>query len=147
MKPTLTWPIAPRAALRFIRRLLLPFVLHVAPSASAQIVTHGTIAAGGGGALLTGDQPAFQEIFRQRKDGAAGLEDFSVTRSDDAGLFRLEARLYPAEEDYRATARFEKFDAFSSRPVIGDFAPTTTARAGGFSPGIWPCRISTSRFT
>ncbi|MDO8540108.1 MAG: hypothetical protein Q7S40_06655 [Opitutaceae bacterium] len=78
----------------------------------AQVTIHGTIAAGGGGALLDGDEPAFQQRFRQRKDGYAGIEDFTVTRMSDTSLFRFEGRFIQGNDDHRLAARWEKFDAY-----------------------------------
>ncbi len=86
--------------------LLLPL------GTSAQTTLTGTVAVGGGAALLDGDQPAFQQRFRQRKDGFAGLEDLAVTRMSDTSLFRLEARFIEGNDDYRLAARWEKFDAY-----------------------------------
>lgn len=80
--------------------------------AEAQVVTSGTFAVSGTGVLLDGDQPAFQQRFRQRKDAFGGLENFSVAKTTDSSMFRFEARVIPGNEDYRLSTRWEKFDAF-----------------------------------
>lgn len=78
--------------------------------AAQAVVATGTIGVSAGGVLLDGDQPAFQQRFRQRKDAVAGLEEFSVTRADDTSMLRFEARVIPGNEDYRVGLRWEKFD-------------------------------------
>lgn len=85
--------------------------LLAAPFMSAQIVTSGTLAVAGGGALLDGDRPAYQQRMRQRKDGYGGIEDFTWSRTTDATILRVDARALPGNEDYRFTARWERFDA------------------------------------
>ena len=79
---------------------------------SAQIVTSGTIAVAGGGAFLDGDQPAFQQRMRQRKDGYGGIETFSWSRTTENDLLRFDARAMPGNEDYLFSARWEKFDGY-----------------------------------
>src|SRR5829696_9242572 len=77
---------------------------------AAEIETNGTIAFAAGGALLDGDRPAFQQRFRQKKDGYGGIENFTWSRTTDATLLRFDARIIPGNEDYQFTARWEKFD-------------------------------------
>ncbi len=91
---------------------LISILLAAGPTvASAQFVTSGTIAVSGGGALLEGDQPAFQQRLRQRKEGFGGIENFTAERTSEEALFRFEARVLPGNEDYRIAARWERFDA------------------------------------
>jgi hypothetical protein len=91
--------------------LLTGFTAAALP-APAQVVTGGTIAVGGGGALLDGNRPAFQQARRHAKDGYGGIEEFTWSRTTDASLLRIDARAIPGDEDYRLTVRGEKFDAF-----------------------------------
>ena len=83
-----------------------------APALHGQAVTTGTISVAAGGTLLDGDLPAFQQRLRQHKDGYGGVENYSLTRTDDNGFFRVDAKFMPGDEDYRLAARWEKFDAF-----------------------------------
>ncbi len=92
-------------------RVFLAFVGGAA-MASAQTTVSGTFGVGGGAALVDGNQPAFQQRMRQRKDGYAGLEEFSVTRTTNDTLFRIDARFMEGIDDYRLATRFERFDAF-----------------------------------
>jgi hypothetical protein len=78
----------------------------------AQVVTGGTIATAGGGAFLDGDQPAFQQRMRQRKDGYGGIENFSWSRTTENDMLRFDARAMPGNEDYLFSGRWEKFDGF-----------------------------------
>ena len=107
--------------------------LLAASSGFGQTVIHGTIGVAAGGALVDGDQPAFQERFRQRKDGYGGLEDFSLTRTTNDSLFRLTARAIPGNEDYQVSARWERFDAFYVQANYQQFR-TFYDGAGGFFP-------------
>lgn len=113
---------------------LLALVAFSPYHSSAQVVTSGTIAVGGGGSLLDGDRPAFQEYFRQKKDGYGGLEDFTVTRSADDSLFRFETRIIPGNEDYRAILRFEKFDAYYLEASYRQFRTFYDGSGGVFRP-------------
>ena len=79
---------------------------------SAQVVTNGTIAVAGGGAFLDGDQPAFQQRMRQRKDGYGGVENFSWSRTTENDLLCFDLRAMPGNEDYLFSGRWEKFDGF-----------------------------------
>jgi hypothetical protein len=120
----------------FISRLPVAMMfLVVGPLAvTAQVVTEGTLAVGGGASLVDGDRPAFQKFFRQKKDGFGGIEDFSVTRTTDASLFRFEARLIPGNEDYRLAARWEKFDAFYVATSFQSFRTFYDGAGGRFLP-------------
>ena len=94
----------------------LPSILFLAAAfalpASAQIVTEGTLAFGGGGTLLEGDRAAFQKALRQKKDGFAGIEDLTIGRLSDDYVVRFEARALPGNGDYRFAFQWEKTDAF-----------------------------------
>jgi hypothetical protein len=108
------WRSRLKAELRTIAVAILLF-----PTLSpAQTVITGTVAVGGGGALVDGDQPAYQQRFRQKKDGYGGLEEFNVSRTTDSTLFRFEAKFIEGNDDYRLAVRWEKFDAFY---VAADF--------------------------
>ena len=102
--------------------------------ASAQIVTSGTIAVGGGGALLDGDRPAFQENTRHNKEGYGGIENFTWSRTTDATLLRFDARAIPGDEDYQLTARWEKFDAFYVEANYKQFRTFYDGSGGRFLP-------------
>lgn len=96
-------------------RFHLPLLLGAASTAAAaasSITTEGTLAFGGGGALLDGNRPAWQRTFQHQKDGYGGLEDFTLTRRTPDTLFRVEARAVLGDADYRLAARWERFDAF-----------------------------------
>lgn len=123
------------AALRPARASALLSLLALAASpSSAQVVTSGTLAIGGGGALLDGDRPAFQEKFRQKKDGYGGLEDFTLSRITDASLLRFEAKIIPGNEDYRSSLRFEKFDAYYLQADYKQFRTFYDGSGGVFRP-------------
>ncbi|MBI5382956.1 MAG: hypothetical protein HZA31_13740 [Opitutae bacterium] len=125
---------APRGVTRpFI--LLGAFVVGslVAPL-TAQVTLSGTVATSAGGTLLNGDRPAFQEYFRQKKDGYGGLEDFTVTRATDDQLFRFEARVIPGNEEYRFAARWEKFDAYYIEANYLQFRTFYDGSGGLFRP-------------
>ncbi len=83
-----------------------------AVGAPAQVVAEGTLAFAAGGTLLDGDQPAFQKAYRQRKDGFAGIEEFSLTRLNDHHTFRFEARALPGNGDYRFALQWEQPGTF-----------------------------------
>lgn len=102
--------------------------------ALAQVVTSGTFAVAGGGTLLDGDRPAFQQRFQQKKDGYGGLENFTVSRTTDDSLFRFEARVVPGDEDYRLAARWEKFDAFYVQANYQQFRTFYDGSGGVFLP-------------
>src|SRR5687767_3944716 len=82
------------------------------PVLPALIVTSGTIAVAAGGAFLDGDQPAFQQRMRERKDGYGGIESFTWSRTTDNDSLRFDARAFPGSEDYLFSGRWEKFDAY-----------------------------------
>ncbi len=102
--------------------------------APAQIVTSGSIAVGGGGTLLDGDRPAFQQRFGQKKDGYGGIENFSWSRTTDSSLLRFEARVIPGSEDYRLAARYEKFDAFYVEANYKQFRTLYDGSGGRYLP-------------
>jgi hypothetical protein len=109
-------------------------VLALPSLAWAQTVINGTVAVSGGGAFLDGDRPAFQERFRQKKDGYGGLEDFSVTRSGENYLFRFDGRFIEGNDDYRLAARLEKFDAFYVATEYRSFRTFYDGSGGRFLP-------------
>ena len=122
-------------AFRSTARLgLIAAVLVGAASASAQVVLSGTVAVSGGATLLDGDRPAFQETFLQKKDGYGGLEDFTASRTTDASLFRFEARFVPGNDDYRLSARYEKFDAYYLEANYQSFRTYYDGSGGRFLP-------------
>ena len=100
----------------------------------AQVVTSGTIAVAGGGALLDGDQPAFQQRMRQRKDGYGGIEEFMWSRTTDDTLLRFDGRAMPGNEDYLFAARWEKFDAFYVEANYKQFRTFYDGSGGRFLP-------------
>ncbi len=112
MQPANFSPLKSPRVMIFTCRSLLVAGLLLPLLTSAQVVTEGTVAIGGGGALLEGSQAALQQRLRQRKDGFGGIENFSVTRTTDATLLRFDARLVPGDEDYRLAVRWERFDAY-----------------------------------
>lgn len=113
---------------------LIAAVLAGAASASAQVTLSGTVAVSGGATLLEGDRPAFQETFRQKKDGYGGLENFTASRTTDASLFRFEARFVPGNDDYRLSARYEKFDAYYLEANYQSFRTYYDGSGGRFLP-------------
>lgn len=116
-----------------LRPWLAAFAL--APAAAfAQVVVSGTVAVSGGGTLLDGDRPAFQEQFRQKKDGYGGVEDFALSRIGDDTLFRVEGRVLPGNADYRGSLRFEKFDAFYVQADYKRFRTFYDGSGGVFLP-------------
>lgn len=100
----------------------------------AQVVVSGTVAVAGGAALVEGNQPAFQQRFRQRKDGFAGLEELSVTRTTDDTLFRFDARFMQGTDDYRLAARFERFDGYYIEASYKSFRTFYDGSGGRFLP-------------
>ena len=85
----------------------------LAAVAPAQTTSSGSISVGGGGATsVDGNAATFQQRVRQSESGYGGLEEYTLTRTDDASLFRFEARAMPGDGDYRLLGRFEKYDAF-----------------------------------
>jgi hypothetical protein len=87
--------------------LLAPALLPAQPA-----TVSGTVSAGASGAFLDGDRPAFQELLRQRKTGAAGIEELRVTREAPDALFRFEATLMPGDDRYRFALRQERTRRF-----------------------------------
>ena len=115
--------------------MLCVLVLALLPGvAPAQVVVSGTLAAAGGISFVDGDQAAFQQRLRQRKHGYAGLEDFSVSRTSDTSLFRLEGRFMQGNEDYRLSARWEKFDAIYVEANYQQFRTFYDGSGGRFLP-------------
>ncbi|MBI4627014.1 MAG: hypothetical protein HY736_27800 [Verrucomicrobia bacterium] len=100
----------------------------------AQVVTNGTFAVSAGGTLLDGDRPAFQQRFRQKKDGFGGLENFTLSRTTDDSLLRFEVRIVPGDEDYRLSARWEKFDACYVQANYQQFRTFYDGSGGIFLP-------------
>jgi len=96
----------------FPLRLLCLLFCTLALPVSAQIVTEGTLAFGGGGTFLDGDLPAFQKTLGQKKDGFAGIENLTIGRLTDDYVVRFEARAIPASGDYRFAFLWEKADTF-----------------------------------
>ncbi len=91
--------------------LRLAVLLGAAGPAGAQVVTEGVFAVVVGGVLLDGNQATFQQRLRQRKDGVAGLERLSVTKTTDHSALRLDLRFVPGDDDFRLLARWEVFEA------------------------------------
>lgn len=108
--------------------LLLPSV------ACAQVVVSGTVAVGGGLSHVDGDSAAFQQRLRQRKFGYGGIEDFSVNRTTGTTLFRLEGKFIEGNDDYRLTARWEKFDAFYVEANYQQFRTFYDGSGGRYLP-------------
>ncbi len=109
--------------------LLLPAAL---PAADA--VIEGTYSVGGGGVLLNGDRPSFQQANQLRKDGFGGLEELRIYREDDETIFRFDARLMTGEDDYRLGLRFEKPDAWYLATGYESFRIYYDGTAGIFRP-------------
>jgi hypothetical protein len=116
------------------RPLSVLALLLTATLGHAQVVIHGTVAVAAGGALVDGDQPAFQERFRQRKDGYGGLDDLTVTRTTNDMLFRFQVHAIPGNEDYRLSARWERFDAFYVEANYQQFRTFYDGSGGRFLP-------------
>lgn len=100
----------------------------------AQIVTSGTIGVSAGAALQDGDRPAFQQATRHKKAGYGGIENFTLSRTTDSTLFRVDARAIPGDEDYQLTARWEKFDAFYVEANYRQFRVFYDGSGGRFLP-------------
>lgn len=101
---------------------------------AAQTTVSGTLGVAGGAALVDGDQPAFQQRMRVRKDGYAGLEALSVTRTTNDTLFRFDVRFLEGIDDYRLAARFERFDAFYVQADFRSFRTFYDGSGGRFLP-------------
>ncbi len=128
-----------KAGLRTKSRRLGALVLGLAAlwspdSALAQVTVSGSVGVAGGAALVDGDQPAFQQRYRQRKDGFAGLDELTVTRSSDDTLFRFDARFLEGIDDYRLAGRFERFDAFYVQADFRSFRTYYDGSGGRFLP-------------
>ena len=117
-----------------IRSLVFAAVLTGPAWLCAQTTVSGTIGVAAGGALVDGDQPAFQQRFRQRKDGYAGLEDLAVTRTTATSLFRIDGRFMEGVDDYRLAARYERFDAFYVEANFRSFRTFYDGSGGRFLP-------------
>ena len=100
----------------------------------AQVVTSGTMAVSGGGALQDGDRAAFQQRMRHRKDGFGGIENFTWSRTTDATLLRFDAHLLAGDEDYGITARWERFDAYYVEANYRQFRTFYDGSGGRFLP-------------
>ncbi len=87
--------------------LLLP-----AAALAADVTTEGTLAVGGGGALLNGDRPAFQQAYQHRKDGFGGIEELRISSESKDSFFQFQGRLMPGDDDYKLSARWEKPEKF-----------------------------------
>lgn len=109
-------------------------LLLLVSASEAQVVIHGTVAVAAGGSFVDGDQPAFQERFRQRKDGYGGLEDLTVTRTTNDTLFRFKVHAIPGNEDYQLSARWERFDAFYVEANYQQFRTFYDGSGGRFLP-------------
>lgn len=96
---------------RFRFRALLAALIAPAAILAQNVTTTGTLAVGGGGALLDGDRPSFQRITQQKKDGFGGIEDFTLTREAEESLFKLKARIL-YDDDYKLGLRYEKTDRY-----------------------------------
>ena len=112
----------------------LTVLLAFACTAPAQVALTGSVSAGGGISFVDGDQAAFQQRLRPRKYGYGGLEEFSVTRTTGTSLFRFEGRLVGGNEDYRLTARWEKFDALYLEANYQQFRTFYDGSGGRFLP-------------
>lgn len=107
----------------------------LAPSAfAADVVTSGTIAVGGGGALLDGDRPSYQQIHQQKKDGFGGIEEFLLIREGDDDILKFEARLLPGNDDYRVAVRYEKLEKFYVDGGFDQFRVWYDGSGGFFRP-------------
>lgn len=113
---------------------LLMGILGLNERTAAQVVVSGSLAVSGGGALQDGDRAAFQETFRRRKDGSGGLEDLSVSHMTDTSLLRVEGRFLRGDDDYRASLRSEKFDAFYVAADYRSFRTFYDGSGGRFRP-------------
>lgn len=109
--------------------LLLPAAL-----CAADVTTEGTIAVGGGGALLNGDRPSFQKITQHKKDGFGGIEEYRLTRDSKESMFKFEARVMPGDDDYRLAARFERRERFYVDGGFEQFRVWYDGSAGFFRP-------------
>ena len=119
-------------------RALWAALVFPAALVAADVATEGTLAIGGGGALLDGDRPQFQKLTQHKKDGFGGIEEFRLVREGKDTLFRFDARLMVGDDDYRLAARFDRTDrfyvtgGFESYRVFYDgsggyFRPTSTS--------------------
>lgn len=123
---------------RLLRGLAVALVfgwpLGLPPALSGQVVTEGTLAVGGAAARIDGDQPAFQQRFRQRANGFGGLETWAVTRTTAESLLRFEARFLPGNDDFRLAARWEKFDALYVEANFQSFRTYYDGSGGRYNP-------------
>ena len=109
--------------------LLLP-----AAALAADVTTEGTISVGGGGALLDGDRPSFQQVYQHRKDGYGGIEELRLTSESKEWLFRFDGRLMPGDDDYKLSARFEMPDKFYVSTGYESFRVWYDGSGGYFRP-------------
>jgi hypothetical protein len=106
--------------------LLLPAALNAEVS--------GTVAIGGGGALLDGDRPSFQQALQQKKDGFGGLESLRVVREDDETIFTFNARVLSGNDDYKLNLRLEKPEAYYLDAGLEQFRVWYDGSGGRYLP-------------
>lgn len=108
----------------------------LAPAAFAAegVTTSGTLAVGGGGALLDGDRPSFQRLQQQKKDGFGGIEEFTLVREGESDLLKFDARILPGNDDYRLAARYEVPEKFYLTGGFEQFRVWYDGSGGYFRP-------------
>ena len=109
--------------------LLAPLALF-----AQNVTTEGTVAVAGGGALVDGDRPAFQQVFQHKKDGYGGLEEFRVIREAKDSTFRFDARIVPDDDNFRLVGRFDKLDRFYVEAGYQQFRIWSDGSGGYFRP-------------
>ncbi len=126
-------PIQARWRLR-LKRCGVSFFLAIPTIVPAQTTVSGTLGVTGGLADVDGDRPAYQQRMREPKNGYAGLEELSVTRTTNDTLFRFDARFLEGIDDYRLAARFERFDVFYVQADFRRFRTFYDGSGGRFLP-------------
>ncbi len=119
---------------RFCSRALWAALLLPAALSAADVSTEGTVTIGGGGALLKGDRPSFQQVTQHKKDGFGGIEEYRLTRESKESMFKFEARVMPGDDDYRLAARFERRERFYVDGGFEQFRVWYDGSAGFFRP-------------
>jgi hypothetical protein len=97
---------------RFQFRALLATLLAPAALFAQNVTTSGTLSVAGGGALLDGDRPAFQELTQNKKDAYGGLEEFRLVREDETSILKLDARFLLGNDNYRLAFRYDQMDRY-----------------------------------
>lgn len=98
------------------------------------VSTSGTVAVGGGAALLDGNRPAFQQLQQHRKDGFGGIEEFRLVREAKDSVFKVEGRALVGDDDYRLVARYDRTGKFYVEGGFEEYRVFYDGSGGYFRP-------------